>query len=51
MQQQMQNLFQGLKEDNERLAQEIRTLASENAKLKTQNDNYKSKIQESKGII
>jgi FtsZ-binding cell division protein ZapB len=47
----MASLFQGLKEDNERLATEIRKLSNQNATLKTNNENLKLKLQENQVVI
>ena len=49
--QQMNALFQGLKEDNERLAHEITTLTKDNQILKDYVENQKMILREQSGII
>ena len=47
----MNKLFAGLKEDNERLAQEIKGMTKENQSLKEHVDNQKMVVQQQSGII
>ena len=48
---QINELFRGLKDDNERLAAEIKSLAKENQDLKSTNDNLKARCTEQGGVI